>query len=450
MLDLEESLHRVWNPDVRPLIAEAYRSYTTGSARASILLTWSAVAADLIDKLRRLSEDGEGSATAIVQKIDTARDSNDVKAMQEAEASLLTTARSLELLDFVEERELQRLREDRHLCAHPSLRPFGDFYAPTTEYARAHLVAALQSLLIHPPSQGRKVVDRFSAHVADSAFTGSGEYLSHTFFDQVKPTARRQVVDLAVKVACLEPDGLPDPPGAQILGNRMADCLRLFMERDRTLVAQHLKKVTARLGDRPRDVQIRCVGRLGDIDVFWEAVSDPLRDQIKALIGSTLRTPQEINIEEARLVSLVGIDEVRTILPVLEETFTRLDWIRQLLVITNRPGQYFAKYVPMLLSKDVANGFRLAETIAQSAVLPIAPYLTTPDLAAILQAWTDNGQCLMASAMPQLAVTLYESTQHLRPSDEAVWRDFIARVRSLVPEDDPYYRYPALASIIGT
>lgn len=449
MLDLEESLRRVWNPDVRPLVAEAYRSYTTGSARACILLTWSAVAADLIDKLRRLSEDGEGSANAIVLKIDSARDANDVKAMQEAEASLLTTARSLELLDFVEERELQRLRDDRHLCAHPSLRPFGDFYAPTAEYARAHLVAALQSLLIHPPSQGRKVVERFSAHVADPAFTGSGNYLTHTYFDQVKPTVRRQVVGLAVKVACLEPDGLPDPPGPPVLGDRMADCLRLFVERDRTLVAEQMKKVTTRLGDRPREVQIRGVGRLGDVDVFWDAVSDPLRDQIKGLIGSTLRSPQEINFEEARLVSLVAIDEVRQILPVLEETFTRLDWMRQIMVITNRPGRYFAQYLPALLSRDVASSYRLAEILTQSAVLPVAPHLTTADLQEILQAWTDNGQCLMASEMPQLAVTLYESTQHLRPGDATVWREFIGRVRAYVPEDEPYYRYPALAAVLG-
>jgi hypothetical protein len=55
----------------------------------------------------------------------------------------------------------------------------------------------------------------------------------------------------------------------------------------------------------------------------------------------------------------------------------------------------------------------------------------------------------MASAMPQLAVTLHESTEHLRPTDEAAWRGFIARVRSLVPEDDPHYRYPTLAAAIG-
>ncbi|MGW6883161.1 hypothetical protein ACWGEU_23210 [Streptomyces goshikiensis] len=273
--------------------------------------------------------------------------------------------------------------------------------------------------------------------------------MTHTFFDQVKPTVRRQVVDLAVKVACLEPEGLPDPPGAFQLANRMADCLRLFMERDRTLVARYMNKATARLGDRPRDVQIRSVGRLGDTDVFWDAVSEPLQDHIEGLISSTLRSPEEINVEEVRLISLVGIDEARRMLPVLEETFTRLDWIRQIMVIADRPGRYFVQYLPGLLSSDVASSFRLAELLTQSTVLPLAPYLTTSDLEAILQTWTDNGQCLMASGMPQLAVTLHETTQHLRPADEAVWRGFIARVRSLVPEGEPYYRYPALAAAIG-
>ncbi|MDH6522646.1 hypothetical protein M2163_000846 [Streptomyces sp. SAI-135] len=34
-------------------------------------------------------------------------------------------------------------------------------------YARAHLVAALEAVLIHPPSQGRKIVGSFLRQVVD-------------------------------------------------------------------------------------------------------------------------------------------------------------------------------------------------------------------------------------------------------------------------------------------
>ncbi|MFH9016636.1 hypothetical protein ACH4C6_35790 [Streptomyces sp. NPDC017943] len=48
MIDLEERVNRVFNPDLRPLVSEAYRCYVSGSARGAIVLTWTAVCADLI------------------------------------------------------------------------------------------------------------------------------------------------------------------------------------------------------------------------------------------------------------------------------------------------------------------------------------------------------------------------------------------------------------------
>jgi hypothetical protein len=134
MLDLEEQVGRVWNPDIRPLVAEAYRCYAAGAARASITLTWVAVCADLIEKVNRLAEDGEASTRDLAARIERARDQGAdvqaVKAMQDVERTILDKALELELIDSIGKRELERLREDRHLCAHPSLRPLGEFYEP--------------------------------------------------------------------------------------------------------------------------------------------------------------------------------------------------------------------------------------------------------------------------------------------------------------------------------
>lgn len=85
--------------------------------------------------------------------------------MQDVERELLAKTGALELIDAIERRQLERIREDRHLCAHPSLRPLGTFVMPSVECARAHLVTALEALLIHPPSQGRRAVARSSIYV---------------------------------------------------------------------------------------------------------------------------------------------------------------------------------------------------------------------------------------------------------------------------------------------
>ena len=70
-----------------------------------------------------------------------------VKAMQRIEAALVDKAVEFELIDTTGRRELDRIREDRHLCAHPSLRAAGEVYNPRPEIARGHLAVALRTLL---------------------------------------------------------------------------------------------------------------------------------------------------------------------------------------------------------------------------------------------------------------------------------------------------------------
>lgn len=207
MMDLDLKINQVWHQEVRPLVAEAYRRYTTGSARACIVLTWTAVCTDLIHKMYQLAEDDEGEAKQLVKKIDEALgkpDRDAIKTMLDVENTILELAWKLDLIDFVEKRELERLKEDRNLAAHPSLRPLGELFTPTTEYARAHLTAAVEALLIHPPSQGRKALERFRDHVGEPSFVGSSDYLAQVFFDRVKSSTRRNIVIFAAKQALLE------------------------------------------------------------------------------------------------------------------------------------------------------------------------------------------------------------------------------------------------------
>lgn len=451
MLDLEEQIGRVWNPDVRPLVREAYRTYVTGAARASILLTWGAVCADLIEKISRMAEDGDGGAVEVARKLQEARSGGDtqrgVSIMQEVERTLLETAERLELLDFVEKRGLERLREDRHLCAHPSLRPLGELVVPSSEYARAHLAASLEALLIHPPLQGRKVVDRFQEHLADPSFASSAEFLSHAFFDQVKPAARRRIVDLAAKHAVLELES-PEPPGAIELANRMAACLSAFADRDRDLVREAVTKATQRLGQQPTDLLLRTLGRLGDLDVFWGAIDQPTRAQIRHRVEQ-MQLPAgpfgELPPETASVLALVSVDDIRKDFPVLESKFVQLSTWHRATVISQRPSPYFAAYLAKILEE--VRGYRGAESVTAQAVLPCAPFLTVDQLRDVLSAWAENDQCRRAGGMLGYAIALYSATPHLLPAGREVWINFLSRVRELEPEPS-YYRYDDVSALL--
>ncbi|MFI5591105.1 hypothetical protein ACIA5G_39060 [Amycolatopsis sp. NPDC051758] len=156
-VDLETLVAQVWSPDVRPLAEEAWRCYNAGAIRASIAATWSAVTADIIVKLIRLADEGDKGAQAFRQQVTDAQDKGltpeGVRAMQAIEASLVDKAVDFELIDTIGKRELDRIREDRHLCSHPSLRMEGEVYNPRPEAARGHLAIALSTLLVHPPTQ---------------------------------------------------------------------------------------------------------------------------------------------------------------------------------------------------------------------------------------------------------------------------------------------------------
>jgi hypothetical protein len=221
MRDLESLIPKVWNRDVRPFVEEAYRCYATGAIRACIALTWVAVCFDLIEKLRRLAEDGEASLASFVTKIEKVSNpvanKSAINVMQDLERELLEIANSVELIDSHAKRQLERLREDRNLSVHPSLKPMGEYFEPQPDYARAHLCCALDSLLIRPPSQGRIIIERFQQYVLDAAFRDDFEYMCHIFFDAVMKAARKQITRLAAKHSMLvskraeasEPGGAP-------------------------------------------------------------------------------------------------------------------------------------------------------------------------------------------------------------------------------------------------
>jgi hypothetical protein len=445
MIPLQEQLGRVWNRDVRPLVEEASRAYENGIPRAAILLTWAAVCTDLVDKVAQLADDGDAQAHVWRSKLDNARQSGitvaGVKAMQEIERDILSTAVQLELIDTVNQRELERLREDRHLCVHPSLKGLGEVYEPTIEYARAHLAVALESVLTQPPSQGRKVVERFQGYVSDSSFSPAPGYLRETFMKRVRSAARWRIVDLAVKHAVRELDAT-DPPGAVEVANRMGVCLDVFCEADRGLVRKALAKNQDVLMQLDNSRLLRALGRLGHLDVFWEVLDDSMTARIDMLVDG-LPAPEswELSRQLADLSSLYGVPYVRDMAPSFGRYFTRLPAVARASAMARRVSPLFASELPLVL-RD-APSFRSAEQIAEVAVIPHARYLDKEHLDSILAAWAENTQCRIAGGMQEHSINLLRECSHLRPTDEAIWRQFLARVRE-IEDPDSAYRYEEL------
>ncbi|MGW2113229.1 hypothetical protein [Streptomyces sp. NPDC001948] len=432
MIDLEERVNRVFNPDLRPLVSEAYRCYVSGSARGAIVLTWTAVCADLIAKAQILHEEGESHAKDLVADVERAQGSAETVAipiMLTLEKTLLDTAEKLELIDFTQRKQLERIRDDRHLCAHPSIRPLGELYEPTTEYARAHLAAALEAVLIHPPSQGRKIVDSFLKHVVDPGFVYDTEYLTHTFFDRVRPSARYKVVEAAAKFAVLALEDAAIKIKPVEFADRMAKCLRSFAERDADLVKKAVAKQMTRLETAEPSVQLQALGRLGDLPAFWASLGTPVRNLLNTKIETIgQRAPYtELTTAEAKALALVAHPELRGTLPALTKAFSNLWSIHRAQIIEQHPDPYFTSFLPALL-KNVSSYDR-GQEVAEKAVLPCAGFLPWQELEQVLTEWKNNDQC-WGRAMPGYLIELYTLTGHLGDGRRNLWTPILEEVQS--------------------
>lgn len=171
LTDLDELILNCRNSRAKALIHEAVASYRAGAFRASIVATWVAVCFDFIDKLHELSLAGDNEAENQCARLETIRATGDVRSALQVESELLTIARDkFEWLSPVEFTDLERLKEDRNRCAHPSLVAEEQAYSPSAELARLHLFNAVTSVLKHPPAQGKYALQRLVREVSSEYF----------------------------------------------------------------------------------------------------------------------------------------------------------------------------------------------------------------------------------------------------------------------------------------
>lgn len=451
-MSTEELIQKTWSTTVRPLVAEAWAAYGAGAYRACIAMTWAATCADLVEKVIWLADDGEALAVPTRDRVLGARAAGlagGVQAMQQVERDLVSLATRLDVIDTVAAMHLERLREDRNLCVHPSLRGLGETFEPTAEYARAHLNAALEAVLSQPPTQGRRALERFTAFVTDPTFDPEPKHLLPTYFDRARPAARRALLDVAAKHAVLEVSG-PESivTDASTLASRFARCLEAFATRDHDAVVGALAKTQERFGQQSGEVQLGTLARLGSVDAFWDALNEAMDARLDRLVASAPIADFGPLSEDVRgALASIANAQARSRLPSLT---TRLEVLRpaqQAQVVGARVHPYFLDHlVPML---ERAGGWRSAETITSSAVVPYGPLLDLARLGDLLSAWAENEQCRTAGLMRQLAIELHEATPQLRGTDGDVWDKFLSEVR--VHEDlASGYRYTELEQHLAT
>lgn len=151
--------------------------YRAGAYRSAVVNTWIAVVFDLVDKIRDLALAGDAEAQAINSQYETyltqieAGNDQGIRNALDFERTILQTCKNrLQFFNHQQLRDLERLREDRHQCAHPSFQRPGEPYHPSAENARVHIRMAVEHVLAQPPVQGRSAIAELVSVVSSDYF----------------------------------------------------------------------------------------------------------------------------------------------------------------------------------------------------------------------------------------------------------------------------------------
>ena len=166
MLDFDEILVTVNNPEIKKYLKESIKSYGVGNYRSAIIAVWIAAMFDLVKKFEILAEQ---------QNEETVKSAwNNLKPIIEKHGSwenqLIESAASVAMLSKHEAATLQTLRQTRNRYAHPAFDETGSLFDPTPEEVR-YFIRTLYDIVLSQPAQlGTFYVNQLLEKIKESNF----------------------------------------------------------------------------------------------------------------------------------------------------------------------------------------------------------------------------------------------------------------------------------------
>ena len=203
--DTETQIAKVASTSSRRNIRDAYNCYRAGAYRPAIVACWTSVIYDLAEKVQTLAASGEPEAVRlngilerITEQIHQGNPDATSNALKFERELVDECTNKLGFFDSFEKTELERLREDRHKCAHPSYDLANVPFQPSPELAKMHISSVLRTVLLRPPTVGKAAVEKMVALVKSAAFPNefkAAEDLIANRFPRIKDVFVRGAVD---------------------------------------------------------------------------------------------------------------------------------------------------------------------------------------------------------------------------------------------------------------
>ena len=435
--DIDVLALAVRDNESRRLIGEAITAYRGGALRSAIVSTWIAVAYDVIAKARELANQGEAAPQAFVKELDGAIGADDKRKLQTFEAELITKADSdLQLLAPHESNALVRLQRDRHLCAHPAFVVEDELYQPSPELVRAHIVHALQYLLVHAPLQGKSAIARFDADLLSPSFPATSEEISTFLRTRYLDRAKSVLVINLIKAIISAPFGVESAMYAgkiRILALALREIANAKTQIYDSIVPSYVAQKFESVAD---DTLLRICPFLANDPRIWDWLKESDRTRIKRLL-------ETVDVETLRACASFDAIAIRPVSEVLFDRFDTFDRAEQISIIAEHPSKELVGRGIELYTK--AASYRHAEQLGQSVILSLATCFDSADVKAVLKAAGENGEIWNAHGTSDILERLFDETiSHLSES-RPHWEEFVRKqVERMDGDASEYYSYPGL------
>jgi len=285
-IDLDILLTRIRRTQSKVYFLDAVRAYKAGALRAALTSAWVALVYDLIAKYRELSALGDAGATAFIQGWDAATAANDVRRLLQLEATILDDATNItQVVNKIAHTHLQRLRDDRHLCAHPAFSAEAELFEPSPELVRLHLVNVVDLVLSQEPLQGKAIFDLFDVDVQSAGFPSRHaqilDYVEQRYLERVRPQNIRNFGAVLAKSLL---KGVP--PQWETQGRKIVSSLVAIRERAAPSwrdVAAAIVRLINTLEPQHRPRAIAFIAAFPD---FWPLLQEPTRMALQETVGN--------------------------------------------------------------------------------------------------------------------------------------------------------------------
>lgn len=157
-LSIEYLKNSIFSKNTSQYFEEVYSSYTHGNYRSSVVMLWSVVVLDIVEKLQILKNVyGDDHAKSILREINGDKQNDQKSSIWELKI-IEEVSKRTELINSADYLNLKQIQEQRHLSAHPIIRDPIELHSPNKDTARALIRNALEVLLTKPPIYARQII----------------------------------------------------------------------------------------------------------------------------------------------------------------------------------------------------------------------------------------------------------------------------------------------------